>query len=320
MAGFKVPKIFFLFKKYGGFRLIGAYVRLGVLGRVVAESVKGILKRKPFNEIYEAYRPQVVEALQNKYKPLMLDRLAFYEKQSLPHQRADVIWFCWLQGIEKAPQIVHICLASLKAHLPQKEIRLVDESNRKQYVTFPKHVEEKWAKKQIPPAHFSDLLRLELLIRYGGTWMDPTVLCTGNNYLAGSLDADLFFCQYKKSADAPYGGISNWFITSCQNHPMLMALRDGLYAYWKDYDFVLEYFVFHRLFDVLAEERLQQISSVPYAYSYEALALGHSWGKPYKKGVWEKWLSKVAFHKLTYKIDDEVKNTPGNYYHHILEP
>lgn len=319
MAGFKVPKIFSLFKKYGGFRLLVAYVRLGVLHRVMWESVKGILKRKTLAEIYDASQDHVVAALQKKYKPLLLDRLAFYENQSLSHRRADIIWSCWMQGIAEAPQIVKICLGSLKEHLPQKEIRIIDDNNRRQFVTFPDLIEEKWAKKMIPPALFADLLRLELLIRYGGSWIDPTVLCTGNHCVAKMLDADLFLFQYKKSSDAPYTGISSWFITSHSNHPLLMALRDGLYAYWKDFDFSIEYFLFHRFFDLLARERPQLIAAMPYAYSLDALALGHHWDKPYKNEVWEKCLSKLDFHKLSHRIDDGVKNTSGNYYHHILE-
>ena len=315
---FKFPKTFFLFKKYGGFRLLAAYVRLDVLGLVMGECAKGILKRKTLAEIYDASQDYVVAALQKKYKPLLLDRLAFYENRSLPHQRPDLIWFCWLQGMAEAPQIIRICLASLKKYLPEKEIRIVDDNNRRQYVTFPDFIEDKWAKKMIPPALFADLLRLELLIRYGGTWIDPTVLCTGNHYDTKMLDADLFFFQYRKSPDDPYAGISNWFITSYSNHPLLMALRDGLHAYWKDFDFSIEYFLFHRFFDLLARERSQLIAAMPYAYSPDALALGHHWDKPYKNEVWEKRLSKVAFHKLTYKIDDGVKNSSGNYYHHIL--
>ena len=314
-----VQKIFSLFKKYGGFRRLAAYVRLGLLGRVMGECAKGILKRKTLAEIYDASQDHVVTALQKKYKPLLLDRLAFYENQSQPYQRAEVIWFCWLQGMEKAPQIIQICLASLKKYLPEKEIRIVDDSNRRQYVTFPDYFEKKWAKKQIPPALFADLLRLELLIRYGGTWLDSTVLCTGDNFVIRAFDADLFLYQYRKSPDDHYAGISNWFITSCANHPMLMAMRDGLLAYWKDFDLVLEYFVFHRFFDLLAEERPRLMAAMPYAYSSDALALGHHWDKPFKKEMWEKWVSNVAFHKLTYKVDETVKNTPGNYYHHILE-
>ena len=39
--------------------------------------------------------------------------------------------------------------------------------------------------------HFSDLLRLELLIKYGGTWVDASVLIT--NYTKESFNKDLFF-------------------------------------------------------------------------------------------------------------------------------
>jgi hypothetical protein len=40
---------------------------------------------------------------------------------------------------------------------------------------------EKYQKKIIDNTHFSDLLRLELLIKYGGTWIDASVLVTKYN-------------------------------------------------------------------------------------------------------------------------------------------
>lgn len=319
MARYRLSKVFMLFKKFGSFRLFRAYARIGVLGMVLRESLKGLLRRRPIEEIYYAYQPRIVSAIRNKYQPLIMERLAFYEKESLPHERADVVWFCWLQGIEQAPQMVKHCLASLKKNLPGREIIVIDEQNRRQYATLPAHIEEKWKKKLIPPALFSDLLRLELLIEHGGTWIDSTVLCTGSNYLPASLDTDLFFYQFKSSADARYAGISNWFITACRNNPLLLALRDGLFAYWKDFDCVLEYFVFHRLFDLIAVGRPEAISAMPYAYSPDALALGHNWEKPFDAASWERLVSRVAFHKLTYKVKEEVEKADGNYYHYILE-
>lgn len=318
MAKYKLSRVIFLFKKFGGVRLLCAYARIGILWTALKEGIKGLLKRKPFDEIYYTYQPQIVDAIKKQYRPLIKKRLLLYEKQSLPHDRMDIIWFCWLQGIENAPKIIRICLESIRENLPHKEIRIIDDKNRHQYVSFPRHVENKWKKKQVPPALFADLLRLELLIKYGGTWIDSTILCTGKNFLKESLDSDLFFYQFKRSAESQYIGISNWFITSCQNNPLLMSLRDCLYAYWEDYNCVLEYFVFHRLFDLIAEERPIVISRIPYAYSPDALVLGHNLGRIYNKESWERLVSKVAFHKLTYKIADDVKNTEGNYYHHVL--
>ena len=58
-------------------------------------------------------------------------------------------------------------------------ITVIDERNWRDYVDLPDYVIRRRERRQIPSAHFTDLLRLELLIRYGGTWIDSTVLCTG---------------------------------------------------------------------------------------------------------------------------------------------
>lgn len=40
-------------------------------------------------------------------------------------------------------------------------------------------------------------------------------------------------------------GISNWFITSCKDNRILYILRDLLYQYWRDYNCVVHYYIFH---------------------------------------------------------------------------
>lgn len=319
MAKYKLSKLIRLFQKFGGFRLVKGYFKLGVLGIVIKECVKGTLKRKSADEVYYAYQHIIVKAVQEQYKSVMSEALKTYTEKQLDKQRSNIIWYCWLQGIENAPSIIHICLSSLKKQIAGKDIRVVDDSNRHQLVELPEFIETKWKKKLIPPAMFADLLRLELLIKYGGTWIDSTILCTGSNYLPECLDADLFFFQFKKNENAPFAGISNWFITSCQNNVLLMALRDMLYAYWKDHDCVLEYFIFHRFFDMIAEERPDEVSKIPYAYSPNVLALGHNWGRTFKQDTWERLISVVAFHKLAYKIEDSVVKDKSNYYNYIVK-
>lgn len=323
MAKYKISKILGLFRKFGGWRLVKAYVRLGIIGTVCKECLEGLLKGKSADGIYYAYQPKIINALQNQYKAIMREKLLGYEKARLSHERSNIVWFCWFQGLENAPMIVRVCYDSLKHNLPDKEIRIIDEGNRKQYVSLPDHIERKWVKGQMPPAQFSDLLRLELLIKYGGSWIDSTVLCTGLNDLKVQefkkyLDADLFFFQFKNNENAAFAGISNWFITSCKNNPLLMTLRDMLYAYWKDYDCVLEYFIFHRFFDMIAVERPNEVSKMPYAYSPKSLALGHNWGKVFKQETWDKLVSEVAFHKVAYQLSESIVQEKNNYYNHII--
>lgn len=248
----------------------------------------------------------------------MVSRLGFWEEQALERTRSDIIWFCWLQGLDSAPPIVHACYESLRRNLIGKEIRVIDDRNRRDYVQVPEFIEDRWRKKRISPALFSDLIRLELLSKYGGTWIDSTVLCTGADYPQEYLDADLFFFQYKRSLKAPFGGISNWFITSCSHNPLLLTLRDMLYAYWRDFRSVPEYFVFHLFFSMIAATRARKVAAMPYGYSPKCHILQRHWGEVFDAAKWEKLVAGVQFYKLTHKISDGIKRDDRNYYHFMV--
>lgn len=310
---------FSIIRRLGGLRLLGAWLKLGALGKVFRHICRGLLKGESIRDIYSDTQIVAGKAIKERYWPLMETRLTANENAVLEKKRSAIVWVCWLQGMENAPAIVQACLASLKLNLVGKEIRVVDDKNRRQYVQLTDFVEERWRKKQIPPAHFSDLLRLELLIQYGGTWIDSTVLCTGSDYPKDFLDSDLFFFQYKRQASAPFAGISNWFITACSNNPLLMTLRDMLYAYWHDFRSLPEYFNFHLFFGMIAEERPGEVMAMPYGFSPECHVLQRHWGEPFDQVKWDKLLARVKFHKLTYRRERELASVPGNYYGHIIE-
>lgn len=61
---------------------------------------------------------------------------------------------------------------------------------------FPKYIEEKWKRGVITHTHMTDLLRLELLIRYGGTWIDATVFAVAVTFLLIFLIRICFFINY----------------------------------------------------------------------------------------------------------------------------
>ena len=318
MAKYSLSKLTALFKRFGGIRLIWAYARLGVLWDAVKACVKGVLKRTSADRVFYSYEPKIVAALQKRYRLLMEAKMREYEQSGSDRSRSDIVWFCWLQGLESAPPIVKACYASLVKSLSGKEIRVVDESNRRSLVELPEYIERRHAKGQIPHAMFTDLLRLELLIKYGGTWIDATVMCSSTDYPQEYLDADLFFFQYARPEDRRYVGISNWFISACSNNPLLMTLRDLLYAYWKDFDCVVEYFIFHRLFDMIAAMRPSAVAEIPYAYSPSAHALLRHWHEPFDQTKWDRVTTCVCFHKLAHQVEEAVREDKNNYYYHIL--
>lgn len=336
-------KLITRYKQFGGAKLVWQYAKLGAVPTVLKGLWRFTVKGSWFKVgVFQCFKGLYGEIIR-KVEPFLIQKYGSkvqeFKSSSLPHEHPKVIWWCWLQGIEAAPPIVRACYNSL-VHgewfkVNGYKVNVIDAENWKEYVELPDYIEKKWEKKQIPPALFSDLLRLELLIKYGGTWIDSTVLCTGFKEFeslsssCGSscspsvqefkryLDADLFLFQYTKQGSI-HVSISNWFISAHSNNEVLMVLRDMLYSYWKDYDCVLDYYIFHLFFAIISKEYPEQIAAMPYGQSQNSLVLLHHWGEKFEQKKWDKLTENVCFHKLAFRTKDCVKATRDNYYNYIL--
>lgn len=313
------------FRQFGGLRLVWQYTKLGVLPVVVKEFFSCLIKRQSFKTIYPEVMKRIEPFLEERFQ---VSRFKI-QANDLPHEHPKVIWWCWLQGIEAAPPIVRACYNSL-VHgewfkVNGYKVNVIDAENWKEYIELPGYIVKKWVKKQIPPALFSDLLRLQLLIKYGGTWIDSTVLCTLDSsfkFQCSSsqkfLDADLFLFQYTPEGTMKDISISNWFISAHSNNEVLMTLRDMLFAYWKDYNCTLDYYMFHLFFQMVAKDYPEQIAAMPYGYSMNSLVLLHHWDETFDQKKWDKLTSQVCFHKLAFRVGENVTKDKENYYNYIL--
>ena len=192
-------KLITRYKQFGGAKLVWQYAKLDAVPTVLKGlwlfTVKGSWFKvgvfQCFKGLYGEIIRKVEPFLVQKYGSKVQEFKKFNSPRELKHEHPKVIWWCWLQGYDAAPPIVKACYNSLmrefKGSRVQEvqglnddyEIKVIDGENWKEYIELPDFIVKKWEKKQIPPALFSDLLRLELLIKYGGTWIDSTVLCTG---------------------------------------------------------------------------------------------------------------------------------------------
>jgi len=313
------------YTQLGGLRLVRQYAKMGLLWPAAKTVLRHPFSKQTYKQVYLDTVRKVEPILVKQYGPVMkeISGQVHDEGKALEHKRCKRIWFCWLQGLENAPEVVKVCYNSL-AHgewfkINGYDVFVIDEKNWQEYITLPDYIIRRREKKQIPPAHFSDLLRLKLLIKYGGTWIDSTVLCTGiNNDNDNYLDADLFMFQYTQLGSSEWGGIGNWFISACTNNKVLMVLRDMLYAYWQEHDCVLNYYLFHLFFGMLREVFPEQIAAMPYAYAPRSLALVHHWGEPFDEAKWKRLTERVCFHKLTYMKDKVPAKVEGTYYEYVL--
>ena len=324
-------KLFQRTKQFGGIRLALEYIRLGVLWIGIKELYRCAVNRQSFKQIYPAILKKIEPYLVERYSPVAHDSMQRVMGVHLEHKRNKIVWFCWLQGLDHAPPIVKACYNSLQRHLVQVckggsklqgyEIKVIDNDNWNDYVELPDFIISKWEKGRIPVALFSDLLRLELLIKHGGTWIDSTVLCTGfndnQNDKAKYLGADLFLFQYTRQGSVPVS-ISNWFITACSNNEVLIELRDMLYAYWKDYDCTLDYYIFHLFFSMLSKDNPKEILAMPYAQSLNSLVILHHLGDEFNQEKWDNLTQKVSFHKLAFRVSKEIKEDKENYFNKII--
>ncbi len=310
-------KKFDRFKQFGGWRLLKAYASLGLIRVCIKQVLRIVVFREKPIDAYRNLQHQVVPLLRQRYAKVLEASELEYNKLSLVRRRTNYVWVCWLQGIENAPELVKVCFASLKTNLNEREVVLLTESNIHEYVTLPDFIEEKYRKGIIPAAHYSDLLRLQLLIDHGGTWIDATVMCTGKNYPKDLIDSDLFVFQHLEKGEYIFRGMSNWFITSCTNNWVLMVVRDMLYTYWKDYDCVLNYFMFHQFFFMVMERHPEVAANMP-RYSN---AIPHYLSRRIGDEYDEQWMTELkkrtSFHKLNYRVDEKVKSE-GTFYDVVI--
>lgn len=168
----------------------------------------------------------------------------------------------------------------------------------------------------------TDLLRLELLITYGGTWMDATVLCTRDiEEIPGYyFDSDLFFYQtLKPGRDGQATVLSSWYMSALSNNRILMATRYLCYEYWKKNNNMVDYFLLHDFFQIALEYYEEDWHVVvPVSNSAPHILLLRMFDK-YDEVMFEYIKEQTPFHKLSYKFSDEQTSIEGTYYSRLIK-
>lgn len=221
-------------------------------------------------------------------------------------QNCDVaekqVWICWLQGMENAPQIVQDCYASVCYWMKDWKITVITAENMNEYVQFPDYIVRKWRKGIIPTALFADILRLELLIKYGGLWLDGTVLMTGRipTYITNSN----FFVYRNGWMDMEMINTANWLIYSkYKNCSLLVEVRELLYRYWSRYSYVKNYFIFHMFLRMVTDANPELWEQVPAINHIDSHLLMQELPKHYDENRCQQIMRLTPIHKLTYKVE-----------------
>lgn len=303
-----------IFEKQGGMKLLKQYWRGGAFFTAVGEFVLLGKSRTALEILRLSTQLKTKQKLYKRYHRV-LDEFEKNYDNNASHEVSNKVWICWFQGIDQAPALVQKCYQSVKENMADKDVVLLTTENMFDYIQFPPFIVEKWKAGIITHTHMTDLMRLELLIRYGGLWLDATVFCSDSSIPSYFYQSDLFMYQcLKPGRDGHANYISSWLMSAKTNSKVLMAVRDLCYAYWKENNSMWDYFLLHD-FIAIVLDRFQEDARaiVPRDNATPHILLLRLFDK-FDEETWNTIKAQTQFHKLTYKFTEEQKRMKGTYY------
>lgn len=156
------------------------------------------------------------------------------------------IWICWLQGLENAPEIVKCCINSIVTNVVG-EIHIITYNNYADYVELSEHIIEKHKLGIIDKTHFSDILRLALLYKYGGIWMDATILMMDKGLPNYIYECPIFMYRIRENLDRGYPNpklFTSWFL-KCNKGNVIFDMAYKMHEEWWKVENEIPYCFFH---------------------------------------------------------------------------
>lgn len=179
-----------------------------------------------------------------------------------------IVWVMWMQGLDSAPEIVKLCVNSIKKNSGYSDVRVISDSNIGDYLDIPSEILEGLNSGRISRALYSDYIRFKVLSRYGGVWLDSTCFCSGP--LPSSIEQlqwssakgiESFIYDGFPSEEFPY--MDQWvsyFVSSTPNSLFSNFVSDALEYYMTAGFPLTDYFLVFYIAKI-ARENIQQIGN-----------------------------------------------------------
>ncbi len=147
------------------------------------------------------------------------------------------VWVCWWQGEEGMPELIRGCIRNIKNNIPEDKtvLRIVTLANCMEYVTFTENIIRKFNEGQISYMHLSDLLRVELLFRYGGMWVDAAYFVS-KPIEVSIFERPLYTLRFKtpvREADITKGRWQECLWYTKKGYKLFRFLTESFWYYWE---------------------------------------------------------------------------------------
>lgn len=154
---------------------------------------------------------------------------------------SNIIWIMWWQGENSMPPIVRACYNSvLKYKDISTKVVIITQNNYSDYVDIPNFILDKVNRHVISITHLSDIIRMSLLARHGGLWLDSTIYVT--NKIPAKLVTGEFF-----SLSSP---TESWYVSKCKwtgfaiggFNPVFSFSKELFTNHWNKFNSFIDYY------------------------------------------------------------------------------
>lgn len=264
----------------------------------------------PYQEVKESIRPFIDNfpgKLQNLNRPIFENEI-----------RA---WTCWWQGEEEAPEIVKACWRSQRKNLPVgiKHV-VITKDNYGEYINLPEYILQKVMAGNITLTHLSDIIRVNLLYKYRGFWMDAAVFVL-EPLEEGILNYPIYTRNLPETQFCANAMWTIGFLYAKPGNKLFRFLSEGFFYYFSVYDRLKYYFTLDYMIAIacnLFSDIEKQFNQVPFN-NERAFELRKRLMEHFDNDKYQHYIKGTFLQMLTYKLDQaKIEETENTIYKHIV--
>lgn len=280
----------------------------------IADELGGRLRFRRLSKVAHAKKDQWILSYLHKTLEPTIHRYQNCTAMGEPEENA-AIWVCWWTGEETAPALVRKCIESIRANAGTHPVNLIDRNTYSSYLDLPEDMVKNVGNGTMGLAHLADYIRVALLEKYGGLWLDATIFCA-KKIPQAYFEYPFFTCKSNPTA-CGYLSQMRWttfVLGGWKGNVFYRFLKEALEAYWSQERVAIDYLFFDYLIELARREVpaiLAQMEQVPVNnLNRDDLQAAMNLAKP--ASSWEQVLAKdTVLYKLSWRECYRTKTDHG---------
>lgn len=151
---------------------------------------------------------------------LLVVAVLLFRRNHIPRR----IWTFW--DSEEVPEFIQKCIQTWRDKNTNYEIVVLGPHNLQKYLSHYEIFKLQSWKYNDCPQKFSDLVRLNVLSKYGGIWLDASIVCYENFDWVHDENADCLLYSIPELSPKEKPLIESWFIACTPNNDYVKRWRD----------------------------------------------------------------------------------------------